>query len=80
MNEVVAKVLMDIEDPTKLLVVVRRTILKEDGTVDKKFGLSAGGSWVEVPEATVYPPECFLPITFNRASSEIFDKLATLKE
>jgi len=77
-QDVVARVLMDMEDPTKLLVVVRKTILKEDGNVDKKFGLTDRGDWVEVPEARVYPPECFLPIAFNRASSEVFDKLATL--
>jgi len=77
-QEVVARVVMEIEDPTKLLVVVRKTIIKDNETVDKKFGLSLNGDWVEVPEATVYPPECFLPVSYQRVAVEIFDKLATL--
>ncbi len=77
-QEIVAKVVMSLDDPTKLLVIVRKTIFSEKGTVEKKFGLTDNGDWVEVPEATVYPPECFLSIVFNRVCGEMYDKLATL--
>ena len=43
--------------------VVRKTIFRDDERVAAKYGLSVDCEWVLVPEATVYPNECILPIT-----------------
>lgn len=43
-------------------VIVRKTLFGEDGKVDKKYGLSETGDWIEVPEYEMYPEECLLPV------------------
>jgi len=58
-QEIVARVHFD---PTGLQIVVRKAVFKNDGKIDKKYGLSKKGDWIEVPEATMYPDECYLPI------------------
>lgn len=44
--------------------VVRKTTFQDDERVAAKYGLSTTGEWVLVPEATIYPDECVLPVTF----------------
>lgn len=42
--------------------VVRKVERDGDGRVLAKYGLNQAGQWVRVPEATVYPEECRLPV------------------
>jgi len=58
-QEIVARVKLDPGNPQ---VIVRETVFGEDGRVDKKYGLSREGDWIEVPEAAMYPEECYLPV------------------
>ena len=60
-REVQARV---IKDGKELQVFIRRVTFTPEGKVDFKEGLKADGNWVVVPEATDYPPECYLPIVF----------------
>lgn len=57
--EVVIKLKLDPENP---LAQVRKTVIGDDGKVDRRYGLSRDGEWIEVPEAAMYPEECYLPI------------------
>ena len=58
-EKIVAKVKLEPNNPQ---VIVRKVTLREDGKVEKKEGLSKEGNWIEVPEATIYPDECYLPV------------------
>lgn len=67
-QKIVAKVRMEPDNP---LVIVRKVDFKEDGRVDKKYGLNRNGDWIEVPEATDFPEECFLPVALYPPCSSI---------
>jgi len=77
-QEIVARLLVDVDDSTRYLVIVRKSVFREDGTIERKFCLTIDGDWVEVPEEQAYPPESFLPVSYTRASGEVFDQMAEL--
>lgn len=58
-QEITAKVRFNPDNPQ---VLVRKALFKEDGKVDTKYFLSKEGDWIEVPEATPCPEECYLPV------------------
>ena len=58
--EVVARVEVS---PKEFSIIIRKAEFREDGKVDRKYGLSKRGDWIEVPELTKYPDECYLPIS-----------------
>jgi len=66
-----AKVRIDPENIEEPLVIVRKTLIREDGIVEKKYGLSKYGIWIEVPKATMYPEECYLPVAIYRIGKEV---------
>ena len=58
-DPIVVKVDLNPLNPT---AIVRKVVFNKDGTVNKKYGLNKDGRWIEVPEATNYPDECYLPV------------------
>ena len=68
-QEIVARVRLNGNNPLENpIVIVRKVTFREDGTVDKKYGFSQEGEWIEVPEATLYPEECYLPVAVYKVS------------
>jgi hypothetical protein len=43
--------------------IVRRVTLNDDGTFQKKEGLTKAGDWLIVAEGERYPDECILPVS-----------------
>ena len=66
-QKIVARVRLESDSPQ---VIVRKAVFKDDGTVDKKYGLARDGDWVEVPEATDYPDKCYLPVALYPIEKE----------
>lgn len=66
--EIVARIHFDADN---LQLIVRKAVKSDEGFILSKYGLSTTGEWIEVPEATIYPDDCYLPIAFwNSHDSE----------
>ena len=62
-DSVVARILLN-DDPHKIQIVVRKTVLGDDGRVAAVYGLSSrNGEWIKKPEGRRYPDECLLPVS-----------------
>jgi hypothetical protein len=63
--KLVSEPLDDVEDDAELLSklpdALKGIFLDATPRMVKKFALSTSGEWIEVPEGTVYPQECWLP-------------------
>ena len=70
-QEIVARIRLVADNPFENpIVIVRKVVFKEDGAIDKKYGLSRSGEWIEVPEAQLYPLECYLLVSVYKVNGE----------
>jgi len=61
-EEIVAKVKINFDDPLKTSVVIRKVVREDNGLLVGIFGLSKDGKWLPKPEGGPYPDECYLPV------------------
>ena len=69
-ESIVARVKWNAEDPFKPLILVRKAVFNDEGFLEKKYGLTGTGEWVEVPRDIKYPEECLLPVEILHSSPD----------
>ena len=60
--EIIAKVKINFEDPTKTDVLVRKVVRDDDDHIIGVCGLSKDGEWLSKEVGSSYPPDCHLPV------------------
>ena len=61
-TSIVAKVKINLDDPLKTIVIVRKVEQDDEGNLLGIYGLTGDGRWLRKPEGGRYPDECHLPI------------------